>query len=75
MQIAIDYKDPCLLKKMKSRTTSGIVKKLMAFNFNVTRAIETIYVSNLRMKGDGICHLLNERLKRQKMSDERQSRT
>ena len=31
MQIAIDYKDPCLLKKMKSRSTSGIVKKLMAF--------------------------------------------
>lgn len=31
MQIAIDYKDPCLLKKMKSRRTSGIVKKLMAF--------------------------------------------
>ena len=27
MQIAIDYKDACLLKKMKSRTTSGIVKK------------------------------------------------
>lgn len=31
MQRAIDYKDACLLKKMKSRTTSGIVKKLMAF--------------------------------------------
>lgn len=31
MQIAIDYKDPCLLKKMKSRSTSGIVKKLMEF--------------------------------------------
>lgn len=27
MQIAIDYKDPCLLKKMKSRSISGIVKK------------------------------------------------
>lgn len=50
MQIAIDYKDPCLLNKMKSRTTSGIVKKLMAFNFYVTGAIETIYVSNLIMK-------------------------
>ena len=49
MQISIDYKDPYLLKKMKSRTTSCIVKKLMAFNFNVTGAIETIYVSNLRM--------------------------
>jgi transposase-like protein len=73
MQIAIDYKDPCLLKKMKSRTTSGIVKKLMAFNFYVTGAIETIYVSNLIMKENDICNLLNERLKRQKISDERQS--
>lgn len=57
MQIAIDYKDPYFLKKMKSRTTSGIVKKLMAFNFYVTGAMETIYVSNLRMNRDGICHL------------------
>lgn len=56
MQIAIDYKDPYLLKKMKSRSTSGIVKKLMAFNFYVTGAIETIYVSNLIMKGNDICH-------------------
>lgn len=45
----------------------------MAFNFNVTGAIETIYVSNLIMKENDICNLLNERLKRQKMSDERQS--
>lgn len=73
MQIAIDYKDPYLLKKMKSRSTSGIVKKLMAFNFYVTGAIETIYVSNLIMKENDICNLLNERLKRQKISDERQS--
>ena len=73
MQIAIDYKDPCLLKEMKSRSTSGIVKKLMAFNFYVTGAIETIYVSNLRMNRDGICHPLNERLNGQKLSDERQS--
>ena len=57
MQIAIDYKDACLLKKMKSRSTSGIVKKLMVFNFYVTGAMETIYVSNLRMNRDGICHL------------------
>lgn len=28
----------------------------MAFNFNVTGAIETIYVSNLIMKGNDICH-------------------
>ena len=73
MQIAIDYKDPYFLKKMKSRTTSGIVKKLMAFNFYVTGAMETIYVSNLRMNGDDICHPLNERLNGQKLSDERQS--
>ena len=56
MQIALDNKDPCLLKKMKSRSTSGIVKKLMAFNFYVTGAMETIYVSNLIMKGNDICH-------------------
>lgn len=73
MQIAIDYKDACLLKKMKSRSTSGIVKKLMVFNFYVTGAIETIYVSNLIMKLDDIYHLLNERLNGQKMSDERQT--
>ena len=47
----------------------------MAFNFNVTRAIETIYVSNLIMKLDDIYHLLNERLNGRKMSDERQSLT
>lgn len=35
--------------------------------------METIYVSNLIMKGNDISHLLNERLKRQKLSDERQS--
>ena len=45
----------------------------MAFNFNVTGAIETIYVSNLRMNGDDICHLLNERQNGQTMSDERQT--
>jgi|GEM_PF-3615313 len=45
----------------------------MAFNFNVTGAIETIYVSNLIMKLDDIYHLLNERLNGQKLSDERQS--
>ena len=45
----------------------------MAFNFYVTGAIETIYVSNLIMKGNDICHLLNERLNGQKMSDERQT--
>ena len=35
--------------------------------------METIYVSNLIMKGYDIFHLLNERLNGQKMSDERQS--
>ena len=55
MQIALDYKDPYLLKKMKSRTASCIVKKLMAFNLQVTRAIKTIYVSNLKMMGNDIC--------------------
>lgn len=71
MHIAIDYKDPYILKKQKSKTTSGIVKRLMAFNFKVTRAIATIYVSNLSMKGEDICRLLNERLERQNKSEEK----
>ena len=60
-QIAIDYKRTHFLKKMKSKTTSGIVKKLMTFNFLVSGAIESIYVSNLSMKGEDICRLLNDR--------------
>lgn len=35
--------------------------------------METIYVSNLIMKGNDICHPLNERLNGQKLSDERQA--
>lgn len=72
-QIAIDYKRTHFLKKMKSKTTSGIVKKLMTFNFLVSGAIESIYVSNLSMKGEDICRLLNERLKRQNESEEKPS--
>ena len=58
---------------MKSKSTSGIVKKLMNFNFLVSGAIESIYVSNLSMKGEDICRLLNERLKRQEESEEKHS--
>lgn len=72
-QITIDYKRPHFLKKMKSKSTSGIVKKLMTFNLRVSGAIESIYVSNLSMKGEDICRLLNERLKRQKESEEKES--
>lgn len=72
-QIAIDYKRTHFLKKMKSKTTSGIVKKLMTFNFLVSGAIESIYVSNLSMKGEDICRLLNEHLKRQDESEEKPS--
>lgn len=43
----------------------------MAFNFKVTGAIATIYVSNLSMKGGDICQLLNERLERQNKSEEK----
>lgn len=71
MHIAIDYKDPYILKKQKSKTTSGIVKRLMAYNFKVTGGIATIYVSNLSMKGEDICRLLNERLERQNKSEEK----
>lgn len=43
----------------------------MTFNFLVSGTIESIYVSNLSMKGEDICRLLNERLKRQDESEEK----
>lgn len=68
MQIAVDYKSTHLKKKMKSKATSNIIKKLMTFNFFISGAIETIFVSNLTMKEEDIYRLLNERLKGQAKS-------
>lgn len=45
----------------------------MTFKFLVSGAIESIYVSNLSMKGEDICRLLNEHLKRQDESEEKPS--
>lgn len=40
-----------------------LIKKLMVFNLQLIGSIEAILVSNLTMRGNEICDMLNERIK------------
>ena len=48
---------------MESLETSNFIKKLMVFNLQLIGSIEAILVSNLTMRGNEICDMLNERIK------------
>ena len=48
---------------MESPETSNFIKKLMVFNLQLIGSIEAILVSNLTMRGNEICGMLNERIK------------
>lgn len=61
--IAIEYKTKYISQKMESPATSNFVKKLMVFSLLLTGSIETILVSNLEMRGNEICDMLNKRIK------------
>lgn len=58
--IAVDYKVIPLKNKLEK--SSGFMQRLMAFNFKVSGAIESLSADNLTMKGKEICDILNERL-------------
>lgn len=58
--IAIDYKEDPLIHKVEE--SSAVKQKLMEFNFRVAGAIEAIPCTNLTMKGEEICELLNSSL-------------
>lgn len=61
--IAIEYKTKYISQKMESPETSNFIKKLMVFNLQLIGSIEAILVSNLTMRGNEICDMLNERIK------------
>jgi phosphoribosylformylglycinamidine synthase len=58
--IAVDYKVTPLIHKVEE--SSGFMQRLMAFNFKVSGAIESLPADNLTMKGKEICGILNGRL-------------
>ena len=61
--ILIDIHKFKSLQKMESPETSNFIKKLMVFNLQLIGSIEAILVSNLTMRGNEICDMLNERIK------------
>lgn len=58
--ISIDYKVTPLIHKLEE--SSGFKQRIMAINFKVSGAIESLPGDNLTMKGKEICDLLNRRL-------------
>ena len=58
-----EYKTKYISQKMESPETSNFIKKLMVFNLQLIGSIEAILVSNLTMRGNEICDMLNERIK------------
>lgn len=61
-QIAVDYKPEHLDRKMASDTTSNFIRLLMTFNINKIGAAESIPASNLTVKANELCRILNEHL-------------
>lgn len=59
--ITIDYKTQPLQRKLEE--TSGVKRRLMNLNLNVSGAVESFPCDSLTMKGNVICNLLNSRLK------------
>ena len=58
--IAVDYKVTSLIHKIEK--SSPFTQRMMTFNFDVTRAIESLPADNLTMNGKKICDILNEHL-------------
>lgn len=61
-QIAIDYKAVSLMNKLEE--SSSFKRYVLALNFKVLGAIESIPAEGLTMKGRKICNILNERLEK-----------
>lgn len=61
VQIAIDYNVTGMVNEVEK--SSSLRRKMMAYNFDMIGAADTIPVVNLTMKGDEICDILNSRLK------------
>lgn len=61
-QIAIDYKTTPLINRCEE--ASSFKRRVLALNFNVLGAIESIPAEGLTMKGRKICNILNERLEK-----------
>lgn len=58
--IAVDYKVTPLIHKMEK--SSAFKQRMMTFNFDVSRAIESLPAENLTMNGKKICDILNGHL-------------
>lgn len=58
--ITVDYKETPLIHKIEK--SSAFTQRIMAFNLDVSGAIESLPAENLTMNGKKICDILNEHL-------------